>query len=60
MHLTRNANKKITRNTCDDDNNTKDVEIAIPLKYLSNFEMLLINGSADYVISAATGKTKFP
>ena len=57
--MTRNANKKITRNTRDD-NNTKDVEIAIPLKSLSNFEMPLINWSADYVISAATGKTKFP
>ena len=51
--------------------NTKDVEIIVPLKYLSNFwrtlEMLLINcevnliltGSKDCVISSATGETKF-
>ena len=51
--------------------NTKDVKIAVPLKYLSNFwrtlEMPLINcevnliltWSKDCVISSATGKTKF-
>ena len=56
-----------------DDNpgNTKDVEIAVPLKYLSNFwkalEMPLINcdinliltWSEDCVIFSATGVTKF-
>ena len=51
--------------------NTKDVEIIVPLKYLSNFwrtlEMSLINceinliltWSEDCVISSATGATKF-
>ena len=51
--------------------NSKDVEIAVPLKYLSNFrrtpEMLSINceidliltWSEDCVISSATGATKF-
>ena len=51
--------------------NTKDVEIIVPLKYLSNFwrtlEMRLINCevniiltlSKDCVISSATGETKF-
>ena len=51
--------------------NTKHVEIAVPLKYLSNFwgtlEMPLINceinliltQSEDCVISSATGATKF-
>ena len=51
--------------------NTKDVEIIVPLKYLSNFwrtlEMPLINcevnliltWSPTCVISSATGKTKF-
>ena len=51
--------------------NTKDVEIMVPLKYLSNFwrtlEMLLINceveliltWSKNCVISSATGETKF-
>ena len=51
--------------------NTKDVEIIVPLKYLSNFwrtlEMLLINcevnliltWSSACVISSATGETKF-
>ena len=51
--------------------NTKDVEIIVPLKYLSNFwrtlEMPLINcevnliltWSKDCVISSATGETKF-
>ena len=51
--------------------NTKDVEIIVPLKYLSNFwrtlEMLLINWEVnliltlpkDCVISSATGETKF-
>ena len=51
--------------------NTKDVEIMVPLKYLSNFwrtlEMLLINckveliltWSKNCVISSATGKAKF-
>ena len=50
---------------------TKDVKIAVPLKYLNNFcrtlEMPLINGeinliltwSEDFVISSATEKTKF-
>ena len=50
--------------------NTKDVEIALPLKYLSNFwrtlEMPLINceinliltWSEDFVISSATRATK--
>ena len=52
------------------DGNTKDVKIAVPLKYLSNFprtlEMPLINcnfyliltWSENCVISSATGKTK--
>ena len=51
--------------------NRKDVKIAVPLKYLSNFwttlEMQLINceinliltWSEDCVISSATGATKF-
>ena len=51
--------------------NTKDVEIIVPLKYLSNFwrtlEMLLINCEVNLiltcsptcVISSATGETKF-
>ena len=51
--------------------NTINVEIAVPLKYLSNFwrtlEILLINcevnliltWSKDCVISSATGETKF-
>ena len=51
--------------------NTKDVEIVVPLGYLSNFwrtlEMPLINceinliltWSEDYVISSVTGATKF-
>ena len=53
------------------DGNTKDVEIIVPLKYLSNFwrtlEMPLINcevnltltWSPNHIISSATGKTKF-
>ena len=53
------------------DGNTKYVEIAVPLKHLSNFwrtlEMPLINCKiililtwfADCVISSATGRTKF-
>ena len=53
------------------DGNTKDVEIMVPLKYLSNFwrtlEMPLINceveliliWSKNCVISSATGETKF-
>ena len=61
---------KITGNTSAA-GNTKDVEIAVPLKYLSNFwrtpEIPLINceinliltWSENCVISAATGKTKF-
>ena len=61
---------KITRKT-PAAGNTKDVEIAVPLKYLSNFwrtlEMSLINceinliltWSEDFVISSATGTTKF-
>ena len=51
--------------------NAKDIIIAVPLKYLSNFqrtlEMPLINceinliltWSTDFVISSAAGKTKF-
>ena len=51
--------------------NTKDVEIIVPLKYLSNFwrtlEMLLINCEVNLiltcsptcVVSSATGETKF-
>ena len=51
--------------------NAKDIKIAVPLKYLSNFqrtlEMPLINceinliltWSTDFVISSAAGKTKF-
>ena len=51
--------------------NTKDIEMIVPLKYLSNFwrkfEMPLINcevnliltWSKDCVISSATGQTKF-
>ena len=54
-----------------DDSNTKDVEIIIPLKYLSNFwktlEMLLVNcevnlilaWSKDCVITNSTGEEKF-
>ena len=61
---------KITGNT-PTDGNTKDVEILVPLKYLSNFwktpEIPLINceveliltWSKDCVISSATGETKF-
>ena len=61
---------KITGKT-PDDGNTKDVEIIVPLKYLSNFwrtlEMPLINcevnliltWSKNCVISSATGETKF-
>ena len=61
---------KITGKTAAE-GNTKDVEIMVPLKYLSNFwrtlEMLLINckveliltWSKNCVISSATGKTKF-
>ena len=61
---------KITGKT-PDDGNTKDVEIIVPLKYLSNFwktlEMPLINcevniiltWSKDCVIFSATGETKF-
>ena len=51
------------------ESNTKDVEIIIPLKYLSNFwrtlEMLLINceviltWSKDCVITNSTGEGKF-
>ena len=53
------------------DGNTKDVEIIVPLNYLSNFwrtlEMSLINcevnliltWSKDCVISSATGETKY-
>ena len=48
--------------------NTKDVKIAVPLKYISNSEMSLINceinliltWSTDCVISSATEETKFP
>ena len=61
---------KITGKTTSD-RNTKDVEIIVPLKYLSNFwrtlEMPLINcevnliltWSPTCVISSATGETKF-
>ena len=61
---------KITGNTLDD-GNTKNVEIAVPLKYQSNFrktlEMPLINfeinliltWSENCVISPANGETKF-
>ena len=61
---------KITGKT-PDDGNTKDVEIIVPLKYLSNFwktlEMPLINcevniiltWSKDCIIFSATGETKF-
>ena len=61
---------KITRKT-PNDGNTKDVEILVPLKYLSNswrtLEMPLINyeveliltWSKNCVISSATGETKF-
>ena len=61
---------KITGKT-PDDGNTKDVEIIVPLKYLSNFwrtlEMPLINcevnliltWSPTCIISAAIGETKF-
>ena len=61
---------KITGKAPDNDNK-KDVEIAVPLKYLSIFwrtpSMSLINceinliltWSADCVISSVTGKTKF-
>ena len=61
---------KITGNT-PNNRNTKDVEIIVPLKYLSNFwrtlEMPLINcevnliltWSKDYVITNSTGEEKF-
>ena len=61
---------KITGKT-PEDGNTKDVEIIVPLKYLSNFwrtlEMPLINcevnliltWSISRVISSASGETKF-
>ena len=61
---------KITGKT-PDDGNTKDVEIIVPLKYLSNFwrtlKITLINGevnliltwSSNCVISSANGETKF-
>ena len=61
---------KITGKT-PDDGNSKDVEIIVPLKYLSNFwrtlEMPLINcevnliltWSISRVISSASGETKF-
>ena len=61
---------KITRNT-PNNGNTKDVEIIVPLKYLSNFwrtlEMPLINcevnliltWSKDCVITNSTGEGKF-
>ena len=59
---------KITRKT-PEDCNTKDVEIIVPLKYLSNFrrtrEMPLINCEVHLtwaptcVISSANGETKF-
>ena len=61
---------KIAENT-PDNGNTKNVEVAVPLKYLSNFwrtlEMPLINceiyliltWSENFVISSATGETKF-
>ena len=61
---------KITGKT-PNDGNTKDVEIIVPLKYLSNFwrtlEMPLINcefnliltWSKDYVITNSTGEEKF-
>ena len=61
---------KITGKT-PNNGNTKDVEIIVPLKYLSNFlrtlEMLLINcevnfiltWSKDCVITNCTGKAKF-
>ena len=51
--------------------NTKDIEIAVPLKYLSNFwrtlEMplisceinLILTWSEDYVFPSAAGATKF-
>ena len=63
--------KIITTGKTSDADNTKDVEIAVPLKSLSNFwrtlEMLLINWkinliltwSADCVIFSAAGETKF-
>ena len=65
-----NSKLKITRKT-PYDGNTKDVEIILPLKYLSNFwrtlEMLLINcevnleftWSKDCVITNSTGEGKF-
>ena len=63
--------KIITTGKTSDADNTKDVEIAVPLKSLSTFwrtlEMLLINWkinliltwSADCVIFSAAGETKF-
>ena len=45
---------KITGNTPDDDNK-KNAEISVPLKYLSNFwktlEMPLINGGINLILS---------
>ena len=64
------SKRKITGNT-PDDGNTKDVEIIVPLKYLSNFgrtlEMSLINcevniiltWSKDCVIASSNGAGKF-
>ena len=64
------SKRKITVKT-PENGNTKDVEIIVPLKYLSNFwrtlEMPLINcevnliltWSPTCVISSATGETKF-
>ena len=61
---------KITGNTPDDDNK-KNAEISVPLKYLSNFwktlEMPLINGGINLILSwsencvnsSAAGGTKF-
>ena len=71
MHATDSFNfkAKITGQT--GDKGTKEVEIMVPLKYLSNFwrtlEMPLINCEVELiltwlkncVISSATGETKF-
>ena len=69
--LSESFRYKIKTGETPDNANTKNVEIAVPLKYLSNFwrtlEMSFINckisliltWSESCVISCATGTTKF-
>ena len=44
-----NLTKKITGQTGND--GTKDVEIMVPLKYLSNFWMALINCEINFILT---------